>query len=235
MKVIAINSSPNMDKGNTALILTPFLEGVKEAGAKVELFYTERLKINPCQGRFYCALKTSGKCFQKDDMQMLLPKLLDADIWVFATPVYVSGVTGPMKNLMDRMLIPMGQRFTELRDGHSHHPMREGVKHGKVILVSSCGYWETDNFDLLVAHMKALCFHAEREYAGALLRPHGPVFKSMMEKGAPVNDIFDAAKKAGEQLVKDGMISPENLKIISRELIPLKTYIYGTSVGGSRS
>ncbi len=37
VQVLAINSSPLMDKGNTALILDPFLEGMKEAGAEVEL------------------------------------------------------------------------------------------------------------------------------------------------------------------------------------------------------
>jgi hypothetical protein len=34
VKVIAINSSPNMGKGNTALVLDPFLEGMREAGAE---------------------------------------------------------------------------------------------------------------------------------------------------------------------------------------------------------
>jgi len=36
MKVIAINASPKMEKGNTAVILTPFLEGIDEAGAAIE-------------------------------------------------------------------------------------------------------------------------------------------------------------------------------------------------------
>ena len=37
MKVLALNGSPHMDDGNTAMILNPFLEGMKEAGANTEL------------------------------------------------------------------------------------------------------------------------------------------------------------------------------------------------------
>jgi len=225
VKVVAINSSPQMDKGTTALILNPFLEGMRGAGAEVELFFTKNLKINPCQGEFYCSIKNPGKCFQKDDMIMLSPKLYEADIWVLATPVYVSGVTGPMKNLMDRMIIPLGKSDLELRDGHTHHPLREGTKHGKIVLVSNCGYWEKDNFDLLITYMRAFCNHAERTFAGSLLRPHGPALKSMMERGAPVSDIIEAAKNAGHQLISDGDMSRETLKIISRELIPLEMYV----------
>ena len=224
IKVLAFNCSPKMDKGNTALILTPFLEGMREAGAQVELFYTRKLKINPCIGCFGCWIKTPGKCIQKDDMEMLLPKLREANISVFATPVYVDGVSGPMKNLMDR-IIPLGLPFFELRDGHCRHPPREGMKQGKIVLVSNCAYWEIDNFDLVVEQMIALSNHAEREFAGALLGPHGPVFKSMLENGKPLNDIITAAKEAGRQLVQNGKMSQENLNIVSRELIPLNMYI----------
>jgi multimeric flavodoxin WrbA len=220
MKVLAFNCSPKMDKGNTALILSPFLEGMKEAGAEVDLFYTKKLKINPCQGCFTCWLKTPGVCFQKDDMQMLHPKLRDADIWVFATPVYVDGVTGPMKNLLDRLL-PMLYPFYELRDGHCRHPLREGHKPGKVVLVSNSGFWEIDNFDPLLIHMRAMCKNFAREFAGALLRPHGAALKPMIEMGVPLDDIFSAAKDAGCQLVRDGEMSAETLNVVSRELLPL--------------
>ena len=228
MKVLAFNCSPRMDNGNTALILNPFLEGMKEVGAEVELFYTRKLKINPCHGGFICWLKTPGECWQKDDMQMLYPKLRKAEIYVFGTPVYVDGVSGPMKNLLDR-IIPGAQPFFELRDGHCRHLLREGYKYGKVVLVSNCGFWEMDNFDPLLVHTKAFCRNGAMEFAGALLRPHGEALRPMMEMGISLDDVFEAAREAGRQLVKDGRMSAETLNIVSRELVPLEMYIKAAS------
>jgi multimeric flavodoxin WrbA len=224
MKVLAINSSPKMAKGNTAMILIPFLEGMREAGAEVELFYTSKLNIKPCTGEINCWIKTPGECYQKDDMQMLLPKIHEADIMVFATPVYVDGVTGPMKNLIDRM-VPLAKPFFELRNGHCRHPLRGEIKSNKVVLVSNCGFWEMDNFEPLLVYMKAYCKNASSEFSGALLRPHGEAMGPMIEMGEHIDDIFKAAKEAGYQLVKEGKMSIDTLKIVGRELLPLEMYI----------
>lgn len=228
MKVLAINSSPRMNKGNTAMILNPFLEGMKEAGADVELFYTRELNIHPCTGEFNCWLKTPGECLHNDDMKMLYPKIAEADGMVFATPVYADGITGPMKNLIDRM-IPRIQPFIELRDGHSRHPVRGEGKARKYVLVSNCGLWEKDNFDPLLVFMKAFCKNASAEFAGALLRPHGEAMPGMIEMGAPLDDIFEAAKEVGRQLAKGQKMSPETLDIVSRELLPREMYIQITN------
>jgi len=225
MRVLAINSSPKMDKGITSLILTPFLEGMKKAGAAVELYYTKKLDINPCQGDFSCSIKNPGVCFQKDDMEILFPKFHSSDVWVFATPLYVSGMTGPMKNLIDRILIPMGKPGLELRDGRCHHTLREVIKNGKVVLVSNCGYWELDNFNLLIEQIEVLCEHAEREFTGALLRPHGPAFSSMLKTNENVKDILKASREAGHQLIIEGRMNPKTLNTISRNLLPLEMYV----------
>lgn len=213
-----------MDKGNTALILNPFLEGMKEEGADVELFYTRKLNIHPCTGEFNCWLKTPGKCLHNDDMNLLYPRIDAADVIVFATPVYVDGVTGPMKNLMDR-IIPLVQPFFELRDDHCRHPGRGEAKVRKLVLVSNCGFWEKDNFDPLIVHMKAICKNLSAEFSGALLRPHGEAIAEMLGMGAQIGDIFEAAKEAGRQLVKEEKMSQETLDIISRELLPREMYI----------
>ncbi|RLI21920.1 flavodoxin family protein [Candidatus Bathyarchaeota archaeon] len=223
MKVLAFNCSPNMEKSNTALILNPFLEGIREEGGEVELLYLRRLKINPCLGEFACWFKTPGKCIHNDDMEKVYPKLKEADILVFGTPVYIDGMPGPMKTLFDRML-PLGEPFIELRENHCRHPARNG-KQRKFVLVANCGFWEMDNFTPLLVHVKAICKNFGWEYAGALLRPHGGVFGYMLRKGFPVQDIVEAAKKAGRELVKYGKIKEETLKTVSRELISLEDYV----------
>jgi multimeric flavodoxin WrbA len=117
-----------MENGNTALILNPFLKGMKEAGAEIELFYTKKLKINPCLGDMSCVIKTPGNCFQQDDTQAIYPKLKEADIIVFATPLHFDSMTTTMKNLIERLWIPTGTPFLELRDGRVRHPIREDAK-----------------------------------------------------------------------------------------------------------
>jgi hypothetical protein len=62
-------------------------------------------------------------------------------------------------------------------------------------------------------------------FCGALLRPHGPAFKAMASEGLPANDILDAAREAGRQLIKEGKIASNPFDIISRPLMPLEEYI----------
>jgi multimeric flavodoxin WrbA len=74
-----------MEKGRTARILTPFLEGMEKAGAMVDLFYARRLNVNPCDGEFSCWYKNPGECYIKDSMQSLYPSYARARAKLFGT------------------------------------------------------------------------------------------------------------------------------------------------------
>jgi phosphoenolpyruvate synthase/pyruvate phosphate dikinase len=63
------------------------------------------------------------------------------------------------------------------------------------------------------------------EYAGALLRPHGAALRAMIDMGAPVNDIIEAASDAGRQLIENGKMSRSTLDVISRDLLPVEVYV----------
>jgi len=228
MKVLALNSSPKMEKGGTALVLNPFLEGLEEAGAEVELLYVHKLRIEPCLGDFACWFKTPGRCHQEDDMAWVLPKLEAADLLVFATPVFVDGMTSTMKRLIERCL-PLVQPFFEVREGHCRHPRRGGRKDQKAVLVSVCGFTELDNFEPLLAHMEAICKNFGVEFAGALLRPYAAAFPRLKRLGLPVDEIFKAAREAGGQLALEGRMREETLAEVSREVLPREEYLQGVN------
>ncbi|MGE5294063.1 MAG: flavodoxin family protein [Solirubrobacterales bacterium] len=224
MKVVVINGSPHGGKGNTSLILGPFLEGMKAAGAEVKVFETKGMNVKPCLGEYSCWFRTPGQCIQDDDMQTLLPELVTCNVLVLATPLYVDGMTGSLKTVVDRM-IPSGEPQIVSREDHCRHPGRGSVKDRKMALVSNCGFWELDNFDALVAHIKAIAKNLDATFAGALLRPHGPAFKAMLDQHAPVTDVLDAARDAGRQLVETGSIAAGTLNAVSRPLLPREMYV----------
>lgn len=129
-----------------------------------------------------------------------------------------------MRNLIDRMT-PLGDPMFGIRDGHSCHSLRKDVKRGKVLLAFTCGLWELDDFDALVNYMKMFSKRSDREFAGALLRPHSMPFAGMLKMGKPVGDILEVAKDAGREFVQDGKIAAETLQTIGRPVMPLEAFV----------
>ena len=220
MKVLAFNGSPKMGKGNTALILNPFLEGMRDAGAEVELFYTRKLKINPCTGELLCWGKMPGQCHISDDMQLLYPKLRKTNILVLATPVYIP-LPSEMQNFINRLITLMNP-VLEMRAGRTRARFRQDVKISKIVLVSTCDWWEKGNFGTVLRIVDEIAEDVSVEFAGAVLRPHANFLRENNEK---TRNVLKEAKQAGYQLVKKGRMSPETLKVVSCELISLEKYM----------
>jgi len=214
-RVVAICGSVRMEKSNTMKILKPFLDGMEDAGASVELFFTKRLAVKPCKAEFYCWNRKPGQCHIDDDMQLLCPKLCDADILVLATPVYIP-LPGEMQNLLNRML-PLMEPTLKWRKGRTRlSGFRTDVKISKFVLVSTSDWWEMANFGTVLRIVKELAKDLNIEFAGALLRPN---FRRMAENREKAGKIFEASKQAGYQLAKEGKMSKGLLKVVCQPLI----------------
>ena len=217
-KAVAINGSPRMERGNTAMVLNPFIEGMKDAGSDVELFYASRLKVKPCScGNMYCWFDTPGECCIKDKMELLYPKLREADVLILATPVYIP-LPGDMQNIINR-LCPLLDPVLEFRKGRTRATFRDGVRIRAIVLVSTGDWWEKGNFGTVVRIVKELAADAGVKFAGAVLRPHA----SLMRRGGELTQngraVLDAVRTAGYELSKDGVIRRGTLEAISRPLI----------------
>ncbi len=220
MKIVAINGSPRKWKGNTERVLKPFLEGASSAGAEVEVIYVKEKNIKPCLGCNSCFLKTPGRCVQKDDMADIIESIRSSDVIVLASPIYVGGVTGQTKTFLDR-LTPLSLPFLEVVDGYSVHEKREDFKLRGIAFVSNNGFHELYHFDDLIAHVKSVAKMMQTEFLGAILRPHGVILE-MAEKLMPDKTaaVYDAARRAGVELVEKGRVSAELEAEVARELLP---------------
>ena len=106
MKIFAINSSPRGGgQSKTELMLNHLAEGMRDAGAEVDVVNLREKKIKNCIGCFTCWTKTPGRCIHKDDMTgELFPKWLEADLVVYATPLYNYAMTASLKAFLERTL-----------------------------------------------------------------------------------------------------------------------------------
>ena len=98
-KVLIISSSPRKG-GNSETLAATFAKGAREAGNQVETVSLRDKQIGFCKGCFAC-LKL-GHCVIQDDAMEIAAKMHDADVLVFATPVYYYSVSGQLKTMLDR-------------------------------------------------------------------------------------------------------------------------------------
>lgn len=223
IKAVAINGSPRKDKGNTAFLLTRFIQGMTEGGSEVELYYTSRMKIKPCScGKLNCWNNTPGECSIQDDMQNLYPVLKAADILILATPVYVP-LPGDMQNLINR-LVPLMQPKLVRRDGRTRAQARDGVKFKKIALVATSGWWEIENLDTVLRIVRELAEDISIEFAGGVLRPHSNYLRKNGEATKDGAAVLEAAKQAGYELATESAMHPETLQAVSRPLISEAVY-----------
>ncbi len=102
MNILAIIGSPRKG-GNTELLVDAVLCVDRNGSALdvvVEKVYLNDLRIAPCQD---CEDKRGdGSCIVDDNMQLLYPKVLKADIVVLASPIYFGSVSAQVKAMVDR-------------------------------------------------------------------------------------------------------------------------------------
>ena len=97
MKILVLNGSPR--KGNTLTAINAFAKGVSD-NHELEVVDTYKLKVAPCTGCGVCQCYKG--CVAKDDSNMIVDKIVEADVVVFATPVYWWGITAQMKLVIDK-------------------------------------------------------------------------------------------------------------------------------------
>lgn len=101
MKKIVVLSTSLRSNSNSEKLAEAFADGAEAAGHVVERIRLAGKKIQFCIGCLAC--QKTGKCVLADDVQAITDKVREADVVVFATPIYYYEMSGQMKTLIDRM------------------------------------------------------------------------------------------------------------------------------------
>ena len=222
MRVLAINSS--LSKGSqsrTEMMMNHLVEGMREAGAEVEVVHLRDKKINYCIGCFTCITKTPGKCVHKDDMSNeLFPKWLESDLVIYATPLFHHTVHAPMKTFIERTF-PVCEPFIEQDDsGYWTHPSRHRQPEGVVLSVG--GFFEESAFEGLSHYVNFMFHRGNTKLVAEIYRPGSHVITQSPFKHK-LTDILDATKQAGRELVQLMRISPETMARIRQPIADVQS------------
>lgn len=99
-KVLIVSTS--LRGGSNSDILAKECErGAKDAGHEVELISLKGKEIGFCIGCLTCLEK--GSCVLPDDVAEIMAKVKEAEVIVYATPIYYYEMSGQMKTLLDRL------------------------------------------------------------------------------------------------------------------------------------
>lgn len=147
MKIAIFQGSPK--KGNTAALTQAFKEGAEAAGHEVEEYHVGRMKIAGCLGCEYCHTKGNGECIQKDDLEKIMPAYLEADMIVFASPIYYFTMSAQIEAAIQRV-----------------YCIGKPAKATKVALLLSSG--SPGVYDSAVDQFKGYCAYTGIELAGVI-------------------------------------------------------------------
>ncbi len=100
MKAIGIVGSPRKN-GNTEILTAHCLKAIAEEGLDTELVRLAGLDIKGCNGCGYC-FENEG-CSIEDDLQPIVPKLVESDAIIVASPVYYGSATALVKGFLERV------------------------------------------------------------------------------------------------------------------------------------
>ncbi len=100
-KKVLIISTSLRGKSNSEILAKECEKGVRDAGHDVEFLSLRGKDIRFCIGCLSC--QKTGSCVLKDDVPEIMAKVKEAEVVVFATPIYYYEMSGQMKTLLDRL------------------------------------------------------------------------------------------------------------------------------------
>lgn len=114
MKKVLIISTSLRTNSNSDILARECEKGARDAGLDTEYVSLKGKDIKHCIGCLSC--QKTNKCVLNDDVADIMAKVREAEVIVYATPIYYYEMCGQMKTLLDRLnpLYPSDYKFRDI-------------------------------------------------------------------------------------------------------------------------
>lgn len=114
MKAILFNGSPR--EGNTCTALNALRKGLEHiSDLEIQEIKAADVNVSPCIACDTCG--SNSHCVADDDTNDIIDAVVEADILIFATPVYWWGVTAQLKSIIDKFYSQAEKLHTKKKVG----------------------------------------------------------------------------------------------------------------------
>lgn len=233
MKILALNASYRGDNGHTRVLLDHLGEGARAAGAEFEVVTLAAHKINRCLACDRChGQEQYLQCVyhQKDQVAGIFARMAACDVVIYATPVYVFGVSGLLKTFIDRLYSTSDVYQLRLtRSGLFFHHVDAAICSKPLVSLVVC-----DNLDPAMPknareYFRLFARFMDAPLVGELVRDGGRLCAyghdpQAAERLPKVAEVYAAYRQAGRELAQNGRISAATQRKANQELIPLPLF-----------
>jgi multimeric flavodoxin WrbA len=226
MNVVAFNGSPRGRNSNTGKIVDALLKGMSAAGAETQHVILAEKTIKPCTGCMSCWFKTLGTCVHQDDMPELTPLIDNADLVIYATPLYVDNVTALMKTFLDRHFILVHPHMIMDDGGEPRHPRRVYRADRKMMVVACCGFPMMSHFQTLDLIFKRMARNMSATVSATIFRTTGELLKGAVPQLMPIVERYLLqVEQAGRAIVETGGIPADLQATLDAPMVPDELFI----------
>ncbi len=227
MRVCSINGSFRGARGVTHKLLQAMGSGIDRAGGISDVVTLAELKIEGCRACNHCQKTKTYKCIfdERDDTASVFERMVKADVLVYASPVYVFGISSLLKRLLERIYSRAPIEGVILtKSGLFFHATDRSLVGKPFVSIVLC-----DNMENMTVRNTKEYFHifsrfVDASHVGHLERRSAAAWMDALEgtdKQARerAEGVLAAYVQAGEELVVKGCISQGTKRAAQRPFV----------------
>ncbi|MEA1976345.1 MAG: flavodoxin family protein [Chloroflexota bacterium] len=233
MNILAINSSYREDKGHTRFLIDKLFEGATAAGAECQVVTLSQIKIKRCLACGKCQTAEHHlKCVHdtRDDVDAVFRQMSRADILVYATPVYVFGLSGLLKTFLERFYGRGNSRDLSIsRSGLMFHHVDRSICSKPFVTLVCCDNLEDETPRNVLAYFQTFSRFMDAPQVGVLVRNGGRLsgygLDPERERRVPkIFDVYGGYEQAGRELATLGQIRRSTERRANQEIVPVPLF-----------